>query len=330
MINPIDPAIIGPEANYLSLQNYEYEGFCPVFGSLVQGYQVTWLVCGNVQWEDYNPNDIKEWLSDWPDLQSGLEFGDLGPVLLIVEPDGSSYIAWLPIGSDSISVQVNINAELDGSAQAFFDTHLRDTFGRLFRRMLADAGIAVSGVYFADDFSHPGGWPVVQEDELGSGYENDGYTMFASAPDQLFVITPKVYGQVADMRVSADITQLEAGNDNEVFYGVVCRYQDLDNFYMFRINGYGSYSAAKVVNNEFTFFGEKNWFYNPDPMRPPGNVNTLRADCIGETLTFYINDIQVMQVTDPDLSQGTYGVVLGTIKTDYAKVRYDAFLVEQP
>jgi len=61
-----------------------------------------------------------------------------------------------------------------------------------------------------------------------------------------------------------------------------------------------------------------------------GTMNHLRADCIGDKLTFYINFTEVASATDPDFSSGDAGLVAGSFTEPGVDVLFDNFVVLQP
>jgi hypothetical protein len=65
-------------------------------------------------------------------------------------------------------------------------------------------------------------------------------------------------------------------------------------------------------------------------MVQPDTLNHLRADCIGNTLTFYINYTEVASATDTDLPSGDVGVLAGAFSEPGVDVLFDHFMVFQP
>jgi hypothetical protein len=62
-----------------------------------------------------------------------------------------------------------------------------------------------------------------------------------------------------------------------------------------------------------------------------GNVaNRITADCIGNTLTLYVNDTQLLSVQDTSLSSGDVGLIAGTFDTPGTDIHFDNFIVRQP
>ncbi|MGB8980423.1 MAG: hypothetical protein WCC12_00960, partial [Anaerolineales bacterium] len=62
----------------------------------------------------------------------------------------------------------------------------------------------------------------------------------------------------------------------------------------------------------------------------PGTLNHLRADCIGDKLTFYINYTEGASASDSDLPAGDVGVVAGAFSEPGVDVLFDHFVVIQP
>ncbi len=61
-----------------------------------------------------------------------------------------------------------------------------------------------------------------------------------------------------------------------------------------------------------------------------GTMNHLRADCIGDKLTFYINFTEVASATDSDFPSGDVGVLAGAFSEPGVDVLFDNFVVLQP
>jgi hypothetical protein len=59
-------------------------------------------------------------------------------------------------------------------------------------------------------------------------------------------------------------------------------------------------------------------------------VNHLRADCVGNTLTFYVNGFQLVSVQDPRLTSGDIGLLAGTFAQPNVDVIFDNFVALKP
>ncbi len=61
-----------------------------------------------------------------------------------------------------------------------------------------------------------------------------------------------------------------------------------------------------------------------------GATNQIRFDCIGNTLTLYVNGTQVDQQTDPEYTEGNVGLVAGTFDDAGTDILFDNFFVYRP
>jgi hypothetical protein len=59
-------------------------------------------------------------------------------------------------------------------------------------------------------------------------------------------------------------------------------------------------------------------------------VNHLRADCSGDTLTFYVNGFQVTSLQDATLKSGDVGLLAGTFAQPGVDVIFDNFVALKP
>ena len=59
-------------------------------------------------------------------------------------------------------------------------------------------------------------------------------------------------------------------------------------------------------------------------------INHLRAECVGETLTLYVNGQLVAQVRDLDFPVGDVGLFAGTYGAPGTDIRFDNFVVREP
>ena len=139
-------------------------------------------------------------------------------------------------------------------------------------------------------------------------------------------------GQSTDVRVSMtfDATATSLNSPEGGFLGLYCRYQDADNFI-----GVGYYNPPDEENElgygilqmqdgmlEILGFGKRTSGGTPSPAGSPGEseavevngeshtLTTLTAECLGDTLTFRINDLPMIQVYTDFLSPGQTGLAV--------------------
>lgn len=111
--------------------------------------------------------------------------------------------------------------------------------------------------------------------------------------------------------------QLESSSPSNAGYGVVFHYVDENNYGVFAIDGAGRYSIWFLENREWRELRNagQNWSGNR-AINPIGQVNELRLEIIGATLTGYVNGEQVTEVTDDFLTSGGVGLYLATPPLD--------------
>ena len=184
-----------------------------------------------------------------------------------------------------------------------------------------------SVILFQDDFSDPdtAGWTQNQDSDGITDYEQGGYRFFINKVDWIFWSNPEL--SFTDVRVEVDVTKQGGPDSNE--FGIICRYVDVDNFYFLTATSDGYYSISKYVAGEYIPLSEEA-FVETDLVNQGNAVNHLRADCLGNTLTLYINGEFVDSVTDSDYSSGDVGLLGGSYDEAGADLLFDNFIAYQP
>jgi hypothetical protein len=173
---------------------------------------------------------------------------------------------------------------------------------------------------FADNTS---GWDRVKNDGGIMDYDSGGYRILVRQPGLNFWSTPgRNFG---DVRVEADVTKLNGPDENRT--GLICRYQH-GNYYFFIVSNDGFYAIGKFVDGQVILVGQE--IMVPSPVIQAEGVNHLRADCIGDTLFFYVNNTQVASTQDSDFTTGDVGVLAGAFLEPGVDVFFQNFVVIQP
>ena len=193
--------------------------------------------------------------------------------------------------------------------------------GQFGRRILALREATI----FADDFSNPAsGWPVINRPEVNAGYLNGGYHIAIKQANFIErVYNPKV-ANLADVRVEVDATKT-AGPDPSDF-GIVCRRIDADNQYLLRVSSSATYSILKRKAGVWTRLGSG----ASAAVRRGNATNRLRADCVGSTLTLYVNGQMLLAVQDSDFGTGAVGLAAEDFDTPGTDILFDNFLARKP
>jgi len=181
--------------------------------------------------------------------------------------------------------------------------------------------------YFRDDFSNPfSGWDRASASDGVTDYAEGAYRIFSALTDYYMWATPG-RSFPNDVRIEVDARK-QGGSDADVF-GVLCRYQDKDNFYILMISGDGQAGIAKRSAGGLVMLSSESLAFHPE-IRRGAATNHLRADCSGAGLSLYANDVLVETATDTEFSGGDAGLWLGAYDRPGADVYFDNFIVRKP
>ena len=179
-------------------------------------------------------------------------------------------------------------------------------------------------VLFEDEFeANTTGWDRFANEGGIMDYFEGGYRILVQRPGLNFWSTPeKDYG---DVRIEADVLKLAGPDENRM--GLMCRYQN-GNYYFFIISNDGYYAIGKFIDGQATLLGQNEM--QPNTLILPNTVNHLRADCIGNRLSFFVNFTGIGSAQDSDLSSGDIGVLAGSFSEPGVDVSFDHFVAMQP
>ncbi len=182
-------------------------------------------------------------------------------------------------------------------------------------------------ILFQDDFSSSSsGWEDIYRDADGiSDYDQGGFRLQINQPQYDYWANPGL--SFSDVSIEVDAQKIGGPEDND--FGLICRYVDESNFYFFLATSDGYYAVGKNGASGQSLIGSE-YFVETDQVRSGNAVNRLRADCVGSTLTFFINGTQVAQVTDSEHTSGDVGVMAGTFDEPGTDILFDNFVVRRP
>lgn len=179
-------------------------------------------------------------------------------------------------------------------------------------------------VLYQEQFeSNTTGWARIANDNGIMDYDGGGYRILVRQPKLNIWSTSEQ--DFSDVRVEADVIKLNGPDENRM--GLICRYQGGD-YYFFMISNDGYYVIGKFIGGMTLLLGQSE-MQATDAIQT-GTMNHLRADCIGNKLTFYINFTEVASATDTDFPSGDVGVVAGAFSEPGVDVLFDNFVVIQP
>ncbi len=181
-------------------------------------------------------------------------------------------------------------------------------------------------ILFKDDFSTiSGGWSTQRDAHSIIDFDQGGFRIWVNQPNYDYWSVPGL--RFTDVSIEVNAIKLAGPDDND--FGIICRYQNQDNFYGFLISSDGYYGISKRKNGDHTII-------SGHEMKPSSAihtgvaVNTIRADCIGSTLTLYVNQQKLAEVTDAEYPVGDVGVLAGSFTQSGVDILFKNFIVRKP
>ena len=186
---------------------------------------------------------------------------------------------------------------------------------------------SANNVLFSDDFTDTSKkWEQVSETSRTTDYYNSAYRITINNFDSDTWANPKGES-FTDTRIEVDATKNSGPDDND--FGVICRYTAVDKFYYGVISSDGFYAIMKMTSTGGAPIGSKN-MAESDLITKGAATNHIRFDCVGSTLTLYVNGTQLGQQMDTEYSAGNVGLVAGTFSEVGTDILFDNFFVYKP
>jgi len=188
-----------------------------------------------------------------------------------------------------------------------------------------DQGVPSGSVLFQDDFAQPvSGWDRFTTAEGTMDYDAGGYRLLVNSLETNFWSTP--HKNFADVRMEVDSGKLGGPDENRI--GLICRYSGSD-YYFFMITSDGFYGVGIFTGGKAKLLGQSEMKTDAN-IKTGLAVNHIRADCLGDTLSFYINGFPVATAQDATLKSGDVGLLAGTFSQPGVDVVFDNFVVLKP
>jgi hypothetical protein len=186
--------------------------------------------------------------------------------------------------------------------------------------------VSSGGILFKDDFSDPNSGWMQGADEFGkTEYSGGGFRILVTSDVTAKLSIPRLL--FADVIIEVDASKVAGPDDND--YGVICRYQDENNFYFFEISSDGYYSIGKYKDDQLVLIGMEK-MQTSDYIYQGQATNHLRAACVGSNLSLMVNGHLLAEVEDGDYSMGDVGLIAGTFETPGVDILFDNFKVFKP
>jgi hypothetical protein len=182
-----------------------------------------------------------------------------------------------------------------------------------------------ANILFEDDFSKTNtGWDQETYADGLTDYADGAYKIGIYAESKFFWANP--YKNYEDVIVEVEAQKVRGGDDMQ--YGVICRHQDVENWYTLAVTADGFAVIRKRFNGgDLDFITD--WAEAPSILTG-NNTNLLRAECVGDRLSLYVNGELVIETLDSDIAKGDVGLMAGTFEQPDAEILFDNFIVRKP
>lgn len=182
------------------------------------------------------------------------------------------------------------------------------------------------GLLFSDDFNNPlSGWDFRRDLDAITDYADGEFVIYVGRPDTALWSNANRY--MTDVRIEVDARQV-AGPDHNL-YGVICRYQDADNFYRFVIAGDGYAGITKRSHGDVIVISGPHLAISP-AVQLGTATNHLEAVCQGPQLSLLVNGELVAQAWDGEFPAGDTGLIASAGMDPGVEIRFDNYSVSLP
>jgi len=181
-------------------------------------------------------------------------------------------------------------------------------------------------VLLQDDFSDDTtGWEIVNNVYELKGYSSEGYLISINNKGGRSISTTGL--QFSDVKVQVGTNKLTGSNDS--YLGIVCRYQDSQNYYRFFVTPDGYTGLVRVINGEPSTLPDGKMIYNHN-VKQNDEINLLEVFCVGSQLSLVVNGKLALTAEDEQLTKGDVGVFAETGQGGAGSFVFNDFIVSKP
>ncbi len=145
------------------------------------------------------------------------------------------------------------------------------------------------------------------------------YSVSAKKPN--LIIWQKIKGDYGNAAISLDTT---IDGPKESAAGLLFRYQDDKNFYLFTITGDGRYGLDMYKDDNLTTLID--WTESA-AIKTVGELNSLRVETIGDKIRLYANDKLLDEISDGTFKRGKTAIALNTFDDPKLTVTFDNLVI---
>jgi len=194
--------------------------------------------------------------------------------------------------------------------------------------MFAAPPPASGDILFADTFDS-------DEDIWKTTLQTDGSMIGLQAGGLRFVIngTQQDYFSIlkdnySDTLIEVDTLKMLGPDDN--LMGVVCRLQDMENYYLFLITSDAYYGIARVQDGDYTLLTSSVMESNIEYIHQGIDTNHMKVGCVQNALWMEVNGVMLAGIYDDTFTEGRIGLMAGSTSQPAVDILYDNFTIIQP
>lgn len=182
-------------------------------------------------------------------------------------------------------------------------------------------GSVIGGeIVFRDDFENPADSNLGASEDSSAryAYEQGDYVIEVKEPELLvWALVDGSYRNVV-IETSYSIPANSPGGAA----GLIFRYQDEDNFYLFSVSNDGYYALELLEDNQWVTIID--WTQH-EAINPENN--RMRVELRGDEITLYVNDRRLEQTRDPTFTRGEVGLAVTSFDESGIIVRFDEITI---
>lgn len=177
-------------------------------------------------------------------------------------------------------------------------------------------------VLFADDFSDPSsGWNIFKSDDVIREYVDDEFRTFVdNAKNKYRYPIASIDRTFGDVRLMVDFRRVSGIDATRAH--LVCRYAAERNYVFGSIDFQGEAQIGTRLDDMQEIVANAQ-----DVEITPHDMNTMRLDCIGDTISLYINGDLVVSSPVEAEAEGAVGFAAGGATDGPTDIRFDNFIV---
>ena len=191
---------------------------------------------------------------------------------------------------------------------------------------IAESLVPSGGVLYQDFFGNPqSGWGELNSPAGVSGYIDGAYHILVNQANvNLWTHPGKDFSTVHE-----EVSVMPVAGPSSNRMGLICRLKDDKNFYFFAISADGYYGIGKMKDGQTSLLTGSEMLPHASIL-PGSQINRIRADCIGDLLILYVNNVLVTSAKDGDFTTGDVGILAGSFDQPGADIYFDNFVVYKP